>query len=350
METMGHVMGNGLALLDACPKSLRGWEWQYVWRQCHLALGTYQQSGETLNGVAFSPDSTRVAAVSGAFMFQRPAGMGDLVVRDVGTGQETFACRNVASGYRGGAFSPDSRWIAVGNASNLVILNAATGKEEFRLPHPTNRSDTVLSLAFSPDSKRIIARYGQFVRSQFVGHANLWDLTSSKLITTIPESRGGNCIAFSPDGREVAVARVGLVELWDLKAAPERIRSIPCHGGTVFAVAFSPDGRYLASGGLDRAIRLWDHVTGKEICAFFGHEGFIRGLAFSPNGRWIVSASEDYSVKLWEIDSGRPLASFPGHQSFATCMAFSRDEQIIASGGQDRALILWSASLRSAWR
>ena len=66
-ECLGNNVARALELLDGCPKDLRGWEWDYAWRQCHLDLGTFRQSGQTLNGVAFSPDGTRVASVSGAF-------------------------------------------------------------------------------------------------------------------------------------------------------------------------------------------------------------------------------------------------------------------------------------------
>ena len=154
-------------------------------------------------------------------------------------------------------------------------------------------------------------------------------------------------MAFSPDGREVALASEGLVEVWDVEAPPRPIRSFRGHAGFVYAVAFSPDGRYLASGGLDRTLRLWDRATGNEIRAFYGHEGFVRGLAFSPDGRWLLSASEDCSLKLWEVASGRPLADFHGHQSFASCVAFSPDGRLVASGGQDHAVKLWSATRRA---
>ena len=347
-ECLGNNVSRALELLDGCPKDLRGWEWDYAWRQCHLDLGTFRQSGQALNGVAFSPDGTRVASVSGAFTNDEPAKKGDLVVRDVATGQEIFAHRDVASGFRGVAFSPDGRWIATGNASDLVILNAATGKEEFRLPDPGSRDFPVLSLAFSPDSRQIIAGYGPFNRSRVDGHANLWDLTSRKLIERVPGIHGTvYSVAFSPDGREVALASDGLVELCDLKATPRQIRSIPGHSGIVYAVAFSPDGTVLASGGLDRTLRLWDRATGKEIRAFYGHEGFVRGLAFSPDSRWLLSASEDNSLKLWEVASGRSLAEFHGHQSFTSCVAFSPDGRLVASGGQDQAVKLWSATRRA---
>ena len=260
---------------------------------------------------------------------------GDLVVRDVVTGQEIFAHRDVASGFRGVAFSPDGRWIATGNASDLVIWDAATGKEESRLPDPGNRDLPLLSLAFSPDSRRIIAGYGEFNKPQGVGHANLWDLTSRKvLIEKIPGNRGTvYSVAFSPDGREVALASDGLVEVCDVEAPTRPIRQLRGHTGFVYAVAFSPDGRYLASGGLDRTLRLWDRATGNEIRPFYGHEGFVRGLAFSPDGRWLISASEDKTLKLWEVASGRPLATFHGHQSFVSCVAFSPDGRLARLGG-----------------
>src|SRR5262249_19889059 len=205
-ECRGNNVTRALELLEGCPTDLRGWEWDYAWRQCHLDLGTFRQSGQALNGVAFNPDGTRVASVSGAFILDEPALKGDLVVRDVATGQEIFAHRDVASGFRGLAFSPDGRWIATGNASDLVSWNAAAGNQDFRLPDPGNRDDPIQSLAFSPDNRWIIPGYGKFNQFQSPAHANLWDLTNRKLIARVPGNRGTvYSVAFSPDGREVAV-------------------------------------------------------------------------------------------------------------------------------------------------
>src|SRR5262249_49748618 len=66
--------------------------------------------------------------------------------------------------FRGVASSPDGRWIGTGNASDLVIWDAAAGTAEFRLTDRGNRDYPVLSLAFSPDSLQIIAGYGEYVR------------------------------------------------------------------------------------------------------------------------------------------------------------------------------------------
>jgi eukaryotic-like serine/threonine-protein kinase len=346
-ECLGNDVTRAKDLLDGCPEDLRGWEWYYAGRQCHLDLATFPQSGHTINGVAFSPDGKRVASVSGAFYGDKPSLRGDLVVRDVATGQEILAHPDVASGFRGVAFSPDGRWIATGNASDLVIWDAATGKEEFRLTDPGIRNLPLLSLAYSPDGRRIIAGYGRF-NERVVGHANLWNLTSRKLIYRIPGHRASvHSVAFSPDGREIAVASSeGLVEVCDVEAPTRPIRPLRGHTDFVYVVAFSPDGRYLASGGLGRIIQLWDRVTGKEIRPFFGHEGFVRALAFSPDSQWLLSASEDRSLRLWEVASGRPLSTLHGHLSHTSCVAFSPDGQLAVSGGQDHAVKLWLATRR----
>src|SRR5262249_18986220 len=52
----------------------------------------------------------------------------------------------------------------------------------------------------------------------------------------------------------------------------------------VAAMAFSPDGRLLALGW-ERAVYLWDAVTGAEVARFEGHAGKVAALAFAPDGK-----------------------------------------------------------------
>jgi WD40 repeat protein len=347
-ECLDNHVARAQDLLAGCPEDLRHWEWFYAERQCHLDLHTFREpAGQSVNGVAFSPDGTRVASVTGAFDFDRPGLTGDLVVRDVVTGQEIWpAHRDVPSGFRGVAFSPDGRWIATGNASDLVIWDAATGAEQSRLTDPGNRDLPLLSLAYSPDGRRILAGYGGTSNDpRVIGHAKLWDAATGKeLGERIPGHPGGILsVAFSPDGREVALASEGLVEVWGLDTH-KPVLQLRGHASSVYSVAFSPDGLHLASGGFDRTIRLWDRATGNEIRVFYGHESFVTSLAFSPEGRRLISASEDNSLRLWEVASARPLAAFHGHQNQVRCVAFSPDGRYLASGGVDHTVKLWLAA------
>jgi eukaryotic-like serine/threonine-protein kinase len=342
-ECLENNVSRALELLDGCPQDLRGWEWFYTERQCHRDLGTFHEPLKSVNGVAFNRDGSRIASVSGSFVYDPPGDTGDLVVRDAANGQEIFARRGVPGSFRTVSFSPDSLQIATGGATGLTLWDAVTGKEQLHQADPGGLP--LLCLAYSPDGQTIIAGYGRRYSPPITGYARLLDARTGQAIGEViaGKSDGVWAVAFSPDGREVALASEGIVEIWDLKTRAKSM-SLPAHQSFIWAVAFSPDGRSLATGGWDRTIRLWERATGREIRVFHGHEGFVRGLAFSRDGRRIVSASEDKSVRSWDVGSGRQLIAHHGHRHFVMSVAYARDGRHVVSGGLDQAVKLWSAS------
>ena len=121
-----------------------------------------------------------------------------------------------------------------------------------------------MSVAFSPDGKSLAAGYGRW-GNQDNGHARLWNVaTGTARGIKFAAVRGGvNSVSFHPDGRQVALAGLGHVEIWDV-AARTRVRDLRGHTKWVFCTAFSPDGRRLATGSFDNTVKLWDRATGAE--------------------------------------------------------------------------------------
>jgi WD40 repeat protein len=106
-------------------------------------------------------------------------------------------------------------------------------------------------------------------------------------------------IAFSPDGRLLAVAsRIG-VYLYDAANLTET-GFLPTDD-FVWSVAFSPDSRLLAAGAGDGAVRLWDVARGALVRTLAEHTVSVRSVVFSPDGRLLASGSWDGTVRLWGI-------------------------------------------------
>jgi WD40 repeat protein len=141
----------------------------------------------------------------------------------------------------------------------------------------------------------------------------------------------GEAVAFSPDGKRLAVGTRDSVKILDVQTN----RELRLLKGRVRSIVFSPDSKRLVGATRDEAnqgtgtVAVWDSETGQEFPA-------LKGLSavFSHDGKRIVTTVRDGAneakepVKVWDVQSGKQLLSLTGW-----VVAFSPDDKRLATAG-----------------
>lgn len=211
---------------------------------------------------------------------------------------------NAGAVVRALAMAPDGKLLASsGDESVIQLWDAASGKPGLKL---AGHTDWVLSLAFSTDGK-------QLASGGYDGMVRLWNVADGKKLLDIPgkppapantpptSANVVQALAFSPDGKQLALGgsemQIHIVNPADGKI----LRSLPGHGSSVTGLAFHPSGTLLASASKDRTVRLWNPASGQAIKTLEGHSAWVQGLAFVAQGTRLASVGADQTLRLWDL-------------------------------------------------
>jgi WD40 repeat protein len=242
-------------------------------------------------------------------------------------------------------FSADGKWMGALGSSKLTLLGS-TG-----VMQPVDPAqDSARSAAISPDGSLLAL-------APYSGKVLLYDF-SLKTTRELDTPQGVGGVAFSPDGKTLALCWSDDLQLWDV-ASGQPWSSVDTH--YIRRLEFSPDGKHLATADNDGLVNLWriererilEPLPGEADLAGSTDEGAqwalrgklnffdnVQALAFSADSTRLAAA-DNQTVRVYDSAHGGPVASLTGHKSRIQAVAFSPDGLRLASGSDDRTARIW---------
>ncbi|MFF5208155.1 protein kinase [Streptosporangium sp. NPDC000396] len=363
VQTLRALSRDGRTLVSAGEGEVRVWDVRTGKR-----AGGFKGIGDDLRGVALSPSGKLLAVISGR----------ELKIWDMAKGRPTGATFPVQGRNGGGDTNA-----FFGQAENLVLVTQGQGFTVWNLTTGSKQSPPVagINLDTSADGRGLAA-------GSLDGEATAWTLAN---LGRIPlGKRCTSCaihVAYSPDGKRIAVGRGNTVRLYDAATGAELGSDLPFLDGNDGTLLFSPDGRFLAAAS-DMSIKLWrvedrrllitqkidtfmpvmafdpdgrtlrylteDSVTTLDISAATGpvtlKNAGTHWAALSPDGRLLASRDEQAGeVRLWDVRRRVPLAALnigPKGADGYFEMAFSGDGKRLAinTGGESSRITIWDTA------
>ncbi|MGZ8781855.1 MAG: WD40 repeat domain-containing protein, partial [Thermoanaerobaculia bacterium] len=161
--------------------------------------------------------------------------------------------------------------------------------------------DLVMTVAFSPDGDLFLAGDND---------GNLASWNAKSLAFQRRWKTAGTAVAslaFSPDGRRVAVVDAGTARITVIDVRESTPKSFDGECERSFSAAFRSDGQTLVTGCNDGSLEILDVVTRERLGSISDHEDppdpdFVMALARHPREDRFAAGTEDGRVMLWQLE------------------------------------------------
>ncbi|MBI2809127.1 MAG: protein kinase [Planctomycetes bacterium] len=302
-------------------------------RDATTGVFLHSLKGHTMqvNCLAFSPDSKLLAAGDSSKT---------VIVWDITSRQIKQKLQGLPGPISSVAISRDGKRLAFGWKQGCAVRSL--GDPTAPLPGLAwefNRSDFT-NLVFSPDSRFLATGNAN-------GEVEILDLDNARNRQQLA-AHENNClaVAYAPDGQHLITGGAdGLVKVWDA----DKKTWLRTHEGNlslITGLSISADGRLLAVGSLDSVIRVYEFGKGTELALLRGHESAVTSVSLSSDGQHLLSTADDNSVRTWSLTDREGVSAYTNRNAWLfTALAAKSQRLFVAERDPER---IWSIDLKSS--
>ena len=311
---------------------------QWNVRTGDLLLEFKISSRAAVDAIAYHPFENRLASCSGTLVQEWDSLTGQLIHEYAG---HVYRVTCVA-------YHPDgSRLVSMGSDKMVREWDLKTGV--CLQIHKSKYVGSTNYLAYSPEGLSLVFNDDFNIRE--CGLAS-----KERLKTNSQHTDSVASVAFSPDGQQVASVgeRDGSVRQWDVATGHVVRQHLVAGNVEIRSVAYSPDSRCLVAGSRERwpiaervdTIWRWDIASGELLSEYQNHGSII---TYHPDGAFIATARNRYKnddVYQLEASTGAVLQQLKGSSDYIQCIAYSPNGERLVAGsvGKDNTLHEWNVT------